>query len=276
MRFQLAASKLIAICVTTLLAIPPAAFADGKTEPAVSSVNAKISIEGGIYDDKDSVIALGSLSAPLGHRFGIQLDGALGELDNDTLSGGGAHLFTRDPSKYLLGVYSSYHQWNSINIWRVAAEYEFYLDRYSITGLAGFESIDIPSFDDGLQTLNKNDEHFFGHIDLDFYPLDDLKIYGGYRYISEVSLGAVGVEYLLRNFVAPVSLFAKARFGDDDHTRITGGLRFFFGADRDKSLINRHRTEDPQNYTPIFPELDLKANPPPEPEPSPEPSPEPE
>ena len=271
MRFQLVAPKLIAICVTTLLAIPPAAFADGKIGPAVSGVNAKISIEGGLYDDKDSVIALGSLSAPLGHHFGVQLDGALGELDNDALSGGGAHLFTRDPSNYLLGVYGSYHQWNSINIWRVAVEYEFYLDRFSITGLAGSENIDIPSFDSGLQTLTKDDNHFFGHIDLDFYPLDDLKIYGGYRYISEVSLGAVGVEYLLRNSGFPVSLFAKARFGDDDHTRITGGLRVFLGADRDKSLIIRHRTEDPQNYTPIFPEIDLGAIPPLELEPEPEP-----
>lgn len=239
--------------------VPAVVFADDASGPAVSGPNGKFSVEGGQYDGDQSVLALGSYTIPLGHSFGLQVDGAVGRLDDETLGGGGAHLFTRDPSKYLLGVFASYHEWNDIKIWRTAAEVELYLDRFSITGLGGYENVDVPAFDNGLQVLNSDDAHFFGHVDLAFYPIDDLKIYGGYRYLSEVSLGAAGAEYLLRDFGAPISLFVKGRFGDDDHTRITGGLRIYFGADSDKSLISRHRTEDPQNYTPIFPELRRRA-----------------
>ena len=182
-------------------------FADG---PAVSGPNGKFSVEGVKYDDDQSILALGSYTIPLGHSFGLQVDGAVGRIDKDMLGGGGAHLFTRDPSKYLFGVYGSFHQWNGITIWRSAAEAELYVNRFSLSGLAGFEGVDVPTFSDGLQVLNTDDDHFFGHVDLAYYPIDDLKIYGGYRFINETSLGAAGAEYLLRDHGSPISLFAKA------------------------------------------------------------------
>lgn len=234
------------------LILPGAVFADG---PAVSNPSGKFSVEGGLYDDDESVLALGSYTIPLSHAWGLQVDGALGRIDDDTMGGGGVHLFTRDPDSYLLGFYGSYHEWNDIEIWRSAAEAELYVDRFSLTGLAGFESIDVPAFSDGLEVFNSDSDHFFGHVDLAYYPLDDLKLYGGYRYINETSLGAAGVEYLLRDFGSPMSLFAKGTFGEEEHTRITGGLKIYLGADNSKSLISRHRTEDPQNYTPVFPDI---------------------
>jgi hypothetical protein len=228
--------------------------------PAVSAPSGKVSMEGGQYDDASSGLALGSYTIPLAHSFGLQFDGAVGRIDDEWLSGGGVHLFTRDPEKYLLGVYSSYHEWNGITIMRSALEAELYIDRFSFTGLAGYENVDVPTISEGLQVLNTDDEHFFGHIDLAYYVTDDLKIYGGYRYINETSLGAAGVEYLMRGVGAPISLFAKSRFGDNNHNRVTVGLKIYFGADQTKSLMSRHRTEDPQNYTPVFPTLTLKAS----------------
>jgi hypothetical protein len=197
--------------------------------------------------------------SPLGHTFGLQFDGAVGRVDDEWLNGGGVHLFARDPEKYLLGVYSSYHEWNGITILRSAVEAELYINRFSFTGLAGYENVDVPTISNGLQVLNTDDEHFFGHLDLAYYLTDDLKIYGGYRYMNETSFGAAGIEYLLRGVGAPISMFAKTRFGANDHNRITAGLKIYFGADPKKSLMSRHRTEDPQNYTPVFPTLHTKT-----------------
>lgn len=246
--------RLFAGSLAAFLLLPTLALGGG-VAPAVSAPNGKFSVEGGQYDGDGSALALGSYTLPLGTSLGLQADGAIGVIDGDTMGGGGVRLFTRDPSSYLLGVYASYHTWNSIDIWRTAAEFQLYVNRFSFDGLAGYESVDVPSTSGGLAVLNTDDDHFFTQLDLGYYPIDDLKIYGGYRYINETSLGGVGVEYLLRNVGAPVSLFAKADFGDDQYNRITGGLKMYFGQNREKSLIERHRTEDPENYTPSFPAL---------------------
>lgn len=230
--------------------------------PAVSGPNGKISIEGGEYDDEESFLAKGSYALPLGHSFGIQMDGAAGSVDDEFMGGGGVHIFTRNPEKYLLGFYASYHTWDDIDIWRAAGEFEFYLDRFSLTALAGIEGIEFPTTVGGLQVLNPDDEHFFGHFDAAYYLTDDLMISGGYHYISEAHLGAASIEYLIRSSSIPISLFAQGHFGDEEFNRITGGVKVYFGADNTKSLISRHRTEDPQNFTPVFPDIVTNTNPP--------------
>jgi hypothetical protein len=246
--------------LAALLLTPTLAFADG-SGPAVSDPNAKFSVEGGQYDGEQSALALGSYTLPLGHAFGLQADGALGRINEDTMGGGGLHLFTRDPSSYLLGLYGSYHTWESIDIWRAAAEFQLYVHRFTLNGLAGYEGVDVPTTPGGLAVLNTDDDHVFGQADLAYYPVDDLKIYAGYRYVNETSLGGAGVEYLMRAYDSPISFFAKADFGDDAYNRITGGLKFYLGPNPQKSLIERHRTEDPENYTPVFPNAQTQSLP---------------
>lgn len=221
----------------------------------MSGDSAKLSVEGGSRDSDGTFLALGSYTLPVGTSFGLQLDGGVGSIDGDTLGGGGLHFFTRDPDKYLLGVYGSYHTWNSIDIWRTAAELELYAGRFSFTALAGYESVDVPSFSGGLAVLEQDDDHAFANIQLAYYPIDNLKLSGGYRYVSEVSLGTASAEYLMQHAGAPISLFAKTDVGEDAYNRVTGGLKIYFGADPNKTLIVRHRTEDPQNYVPEFPVL---------------------
>jgi opacity protein-like surface antigen len=254
--------ELLVLCVVVVASsmMPAVAFAGDPSMPAVSGPNGKFSVEGGQYDDDSSFLALGSYSLPLGHEFGLQADGAIGNIDGEVMRGGGVHLFTRDPSKYLLGVYGSFHTWDSIDIWRTAAELELYLNRFSVTGLTGYENVDLPSTQNGLLVLDSDDAHFFGQIDLAYYPTDNLMLSGGYRYVNEVSLGSVGAEYLIQGAGVPISLFAKGDFGDSDYNRITGGMKLYFGADDAKPLITRHRTEDPQNYTPVFPQVSTAAN----------------
>ena len=240
------------LCCFAAMLLPATAWAGG---PAVTQPNGKISVEGGAYDDGSAGLALGSFTMPLGYAFGLQADGAVGTIDDETMGGGGLHLFTRDPSSYLLGLYGSYHTWEPIDIWRAAAEGEFYFGRISLSGIAGYESVDVPTLRSGLTVLTPDDEHFFANTDLSYYITDDFKISGGYRYLNESSFGAAGAEYLLRGSDVPISLFAKGDFGNDDYTRVTGGVKIYLGDDRGKSLITRHRTADPENYTPVFPRL---------------------
>ncbi|WP_157066540.1 hypothetical protein [Hyphomicrobium sulfonivorans] len=223
--------------------------------PAVSGPNGKLSVEGGTFDDEAAGLALGSFSLPLGHNLGVQFDGAVGNVDGDVLGGGGVHLFTRDPSSYLLGVYGSYHTWDSIDIWRIAAEAELYLGRFTVSALAGYENIDVPSLASGLPVLTQDEKSFFGIGDVAYYINDDFKIYGGYRYVAETSLGAAGAEYLLRDHGVPVSLFARGDFGNSDFNSITGGVKIYLSDDRNKSLIDRNRRDDPEIYVPVFPKV---------------------
>lgn len=245
-------------------------------DAAVSGVNGKIGVEGGAYDGTGPFLTLGSVTVPLGERLGLQLDGSLGAIDDKVMWGGGAHLFTRDPSRYLFGLYVSDHQWNDINIWRAAAESEIYLGKFSLETLAGVENVDVPDVVDGLAVANEDDQHFFAHADIAFYPVDDLRLYGGYRFIAEESFGSAGAEYLFNGVGVPVSMYVDGRLGDEDHDQIMGGVRVYLGEDLGKSLIQRHRTEDPENYTPIFPRITVLPPTPPQPAPqSPAPPPAP-
>lgn len=87
---------------TVLLAAPVAAARADGPAPAVSAVNGKLSTEGGVAGDNggSSGIGLvnGSITTPLGHALGLQVDGLAGMGFNTFFGGGPAHLFWRDPS----------------------------------------------------------------------------------------------------------------------------------------------------------------------------------
>ena len=248
-------SRRVILSLIATVIVPFAAIADG---PAVSGQNAKLSAEGGVRNSDGTFLALGSYSLPVGTDLGLQMDGALGTIDDKIMGGGGLHFFTRDPDAYLFGVYGSYHSWNSIDIWRVAAEAEVYINRFTFGGIAGYENVDVPGFSNGLAVIDQDDAHFFTNLQLAYYPVDNLKLAGGYRYVSEASLGTADAEYLIQDAGAPVSIFARGDFGEAEFNRVMGGLRVYFGADPNKSLIERHRTEDPRNYVPEFPVLQTR------------------
>lgn len=106
--------------------------------PAVSGLNFKIGIagglsDGGIYfnelgterDNSQHIVGTASATTPILHQFGFQLDGLLGYInrdddipivgggsdsavDGEMVFGVGGHLFWRDPMKALVGVTASY------------------------------------------------------------------------------------------------------------------------------------------------------------------------
>jgi len=203
---------------------------------AVSQANGKIDGGAGHYKGESGKSALfqgtASLSVPLNCLFGFQLDAAVGSLDNKTTGGGAAHVFMRDPTSYLLGAYGEYSAVGKNDIWRFGAEAEYYLDKVTLSGLAGYEN----------SNLTKGD--VFAALDFSYYATDNFRLSAGYRRFLDISAAAIGAEYQLENM--PASLFLAGQLGGKKHRTALAGIRFYFGGP-DKSLIRRQREDDPFN-----------------------------
>lgn len=230
--------------------------------PAVDGVNTKFSFEGGDYDNNEEFTALGSLTTPLGSKYGLQIDALLGERFDETFAGGGIHLFHRDPARYLIGLYVSGHHLDPVTVWRAALEFELYFNDFSLEGIGGIESIDFPALSGGLPVITDSDEHFFTEMNLGYYLTDNFRLTAGYRYENEESFAMAGAEYAINTSLGSYSLYARGQFGEDDFEKITGGIRWYFGPDNSKSLKRRHREDDPNNWVPdISNELQTQSPP---------------
>nr|WP_306264873.1 hypothetical protein [Pararhizobium sp. IMCC3301] len=210
---------------------PEAAYGD---KPAVSAINAKVAAAFGVLDDDFLSVLSGSVTAPIGHRYGVQLD-AMGALrDGDEVSGGvGGHLFWRNPDFGLVGLYGSYThvEWGAYeDIGNAAVEAEYYFDNVTISGLIGAEFGD----SDGVLAGST----------LSFYPIDDLRLYAGYRYQLDKSYGVAGFE-ILPEFagLSNLAFYADGIVDEDGDYGVFGGVRLYLGSD--KPLKARHREDDP-------------------------------
>lgn len=215
--------------------------------PAVSAPNGKLSAFGGSRDGSIFGVT-GSFAVPLGHAFGLQIDGAVGSAKSAAFYGFGGHVFWRDPAKGLLGLYSSYAKWDAAStasattltggvidttgaeVGKIGAEGAAYLGRVSLEGFAGYQF--------GSRT------GFTGKATLAFYPTDDLRLDGGVRYLDGIgTVGTIGAEWRPHEG-SGLTLYAAGAAGNGNYRQILGGVRFYF-ADQGKSLIRRHREDDP-------------------------------
>ncbi len=228
----------ILFCFAALLSAAVPARADG---PAVSAPNGKVSIDAGEFGYEEWFLASGSYAMPLGHAFGAIIEGGAGNIKNEPGGEGTLHIFTRDPSRYLLGLYTWYYSSDAFKDVRTAGEFELYLDRITLSGLAGYEDMDLAT--NGSSVANSDNGHFFGVADLSYYLTDNLKITGGYRYVYELNFAAASAEYLFQGHGTPVSVYAYAHMGDSTYQRVVGGFKVYLGADPEKALIKRHRRD---------------------------------
>ncbi len=214
--------------------------------PAVSGLNFKLEGAGGTFNGSGAGYGAGAIAVPLGQRFGLQLDAIAGARGDDIFLGGAAHLFWRDPSIGLLGLYGSISHIDGTpqystntkpgaNVVKAGVTGELYLGQFSLEGLFGWETGDIKS-------------RFFDKADIAFYPTDDWRVSVGHRYDNGRNVGAAGTEFQLPlDMGSGMSLFAEGRYGQGNYKAAFGGVKFYFGAG-DKSLIRRHREDDPQIY----------------------------
>jgi len=240
-----------ALCAPFLLLGLHAAMADDPdTLPAVSSLNGKVEIWGGgstrgvdilspvpfstlNNDFKGGFYARGAVTVPLEHRFGFQADGIVGSVQSHMYVQIGAHVFWRDPSFGLFGLYGSYSTWDGVNAHHLGVETEAYFGRLTLRGLTGFQSGDV---DGGLFSISK----------AVYYVTDNFSASLGHRFDREVghAVTAALEHQFYRNPTLGISAFAKGSVGEDDYRSVFAGLKFYFG--EDKSLIQRHREDDPE------------------------------
>jgi hypothetical protein len=236
-------------------------------EPAVDGFNAKWEALGGALNKERLYGSRGAISIPLGRAVGLQIDGGLGSLGGSGFGTVAPHLFLRNPSQGLIGVYASYTQWNrfgGVHLAQVAGEAEHYFGRWTIQGIAGVEwgnsastttvsTFIVPQNGNipGVNTTNFFTEgydvrtRFFDQINVKYYFTDNVAGYIGHRYLggqNALALGGETAVSLGRGLMA--SAFVEARLGEHAYNGVWGGLKFYFGQ-KDKTLMQRHRQDDP-------------------------------
>jgi len=207
--------------------------------PAVSDINGKVELGGGFTDiddySSDEVFRGGAaLSFPVGDMFGIQVDLTALDAFDDTAVGGAGHFFTRDPNSFLFGVYGGYVDAGPANIWHIGPEAELYLGNISIEAVGGYMDVS-----DGVGS------EYYAMGDLALYATDNLRLQIGASSVAGFESARAGLEWFMGDTGVPASLTLDGRIGEDGFSSVTAGLSFYFGGE-DKSLIRRHREDDPR------------------------------
>lgn len=249
-------------------------------KPAVDGLNGKLDIFGGAGQSNALSInsiealspyatnssgkwngiggAVGTVTVPLGHNFGAQIDLGSGAFGNRANGSGAGHLFWRDPDYGLVGVYGSgiySTRGGGRTQWNAAAELERYIGPITGKALLGaqgfaYNSSYNSSAYPGLPWNPNQPDRFFDKVSLSYYPIDDLALTIGHIYTRNTNGIHGEVEYILPQFrggeIAP-AVYVQGNYGWNNSSNIMAGLRIYFG-NHDKSLIRRHREDDPANH----------------------------
>ena len=221
-------------------AAPLGALADPNYSslPAVSGLNGKIAVFGGDVEDEGMGGVMGSVTAPIGERFGLQIDGMAGSAD-DSFFGVAGHLFWRDPEIGLLGLYGQQTRYDledvDITHTRFGVKGEAYLGNFTLKGFAGRDVADFGFFGEGT--------YWAASGEVDFYITDDFLVKAGIEHSFNTTAAFAGVEAAFSSSQIATSLFAEASFSESETTAMAG-IRFYFGQ-QGKSLKRRHREDDP-------------------------------
>lgn len=227
---------------------------------------------------------VGAIVTPIDRYRGLQLDVLAGGEHNSFVPIVGAHYFWADPKNLSLGLYGEAGYASGVNgaegNLKLAVENSvFFNDHFTTTAVVGLETDGYrsqgPKYNcaglgnagcylsftpgqgwgvyDGFGNQQPNvgrtlfdRPNFYDHLELAYYPLQDLKLTIAHEHIEGFHQGIAGAEYLLRtgNGIAP-AVFAEAGFGERGYRSFLAGVRFYFGEEGDKSALGRHREDDP-------------------------------
>lgn len=252
---------------------------EGK-KPAVSGLNGKLEIgysyfQYDLFDgapetevNANNIYGIGSVSLPVGARFGVQIDagimqgfedqgvaGGFFEVEHDAYGVAG-HFFWRDPDLALVGLYADYQRINrdtelfgvisfprQTDVFRLAAAGEYYLNNFSVEGHVGADFLST-TLNIGPFEITDTGTFLNARGVAAYYPTDNARIFAGAKYAFEEFAGLAGAEMMFAsdNPVAP-AVFIEGSLGENS-TTINAGLRLYFGPEG-KSLKRRHREDDP-------------------------------
>jgi hypothetical protein len=241
--------RLSVLLATSVLLAAPVGGARA-SDPAVSTLNGKLSTEAGVTggDGGSSGLGIvsGSLTTPLGHTFGLQIDGNAATAFNAFAGGGTAHLFWRDPAIGLFGPVATVEGGNGVRFGWYGAEAELYAGVFTFGAWGGYHN----AVDDGLG-LAASSGYYGGS--LTFYPIPDLALSAGAGSEFGRASGRGTLEFqpdltARRN----VAFFVTGEVTQPSGYTVTAGVRLYFGPD--KSLIRRHREDDP-SFAVLPPEI---------------------
>ena len=216
----------------------------------------------------------GALSMPLGGQFGLQVDVTGGSLERRGFGSIGGHLFWRNPSQGLVGLYVNHVHWNEfggVHATHVAAEGEIYAGPWTLQAIVGAEfgnsasniitatsvtppAIGFPGAVSTATLLQTYDvkTRFMDQVNLKYYLTENWNGYVGHRYLGGHNALALGSEMALPLGGGVMgSAFVEARLGSRDFEGVWGGLKVYLGR-KDKSLIRRHREDDPIHWDTLF------------------------
>jgi hypothetical protein len=220
--------------IATAVAVPPTLL------PAVSGVNGSLDVAGGASGAGGVGQIAASLSLPVAQRFGVQIDGLAAAMNDSRLLGAGGHAFWRDPSQALIGLYgeglAADVGSDTLRKGRIGAEAELYLNRMTLSGVAGYEW--------GNLHIRKG---LFTETLAGYFVTDNLKLSAGYGYGFSGHMGTARVDWQLPADLglAGATVYGEARYGEGGFAQALAGIKVPFGAGNGKSLQRREREDDP-------------------------------
>ena len=105
--------------------------------PAVAYPNAVLGVEAGSWFNQAFATGEARFAVPLSHSLGGQLDGIIGSIGGQTYAQVSGHLFWRDPSAALFGLYGAWVYQGGMSSGRIGPEAEIYLNNVTLSGVAG-------------------------------------------------------------------------------------------------------------------------------------------
>ncbi len=206
--------------------------------PAVSAVNGKFEFDAGALSLPSPAFmgrAAGTLTVPLGDRFGLQLDASIASSPGFT-SSAALHGFTRDPQSYLVGGTLGIIRTPGATVVALGPEAELYFDRWTLEAWAGLSYARPAAGPARIAPLVM--------ANLGYYLDDNTRLTVGLSEFDDYGTLQLGGEHLLQEFDLPLSVTGETRIGQDGAWRVTFGLRGYL-APENKPLIRRHREDDP-------------------------------
>jgi hypothetical protein len=160
--------------------------------PAVSGPNGKIDYAGGVMEGDDGHNFSGSITVPVGTKFGFQADALYTRVSDRDFFGGAGHFFWRDPAVGLLGLAGGAVTQDAVSSSQVLIEGQYYAGKFTVSGHVGVGHL---SYDVPAPFIDSDPTEFTGSISLDYYVTGNLRLGAGYIYAFENHLGVAQAEY---------------------------------------------------------------------------------
>ncbi|QYZ67379.1 MAG: hypothetical protein OI74_07485 [Gammaproteobacteria bacterium (ex Lamellibrachia satsuma)] len=218
---------LLPIFIAVVGFLSQAAYAD-----EVPHSNGLLDYMGGELDSETAHVIGGNYHFGLSGPFSIQVDGALGEVADSSMTGFGVHLYWHDPEIGLLDANASRLNWKGNGLNRYALNGKWYTSITTFSGSVEYQNGD----------AEKKVNLFAG---LDLYPIDILSLNVGAAQVDGEAMAQLGFELQpALDRLPALTLLGGAAKGEGDYSYYFLGLRYYFGTNA--PLIQRHRREFPQ------------------------------